>query len=969
MNKTDLEQQIERRFIQTLVKDLGWERTEIRDEHSLNLNILKQLTKINKNLNPELQLSDIQELRRKIDATKFNVVKFNSWLKNGVEIRKNTKPQTLKLMNEDFCNNYFQVTNQFVVNSLSNRDRRYDLTLLINGLPLVQIELKNPRINIKKAINQINFDYKDGYSGFFKLIQLFIVSNDVDTRYFSNTGRRNEFKFDFAFNWSNYDKVVLRDSKSFSKDFLRKCQISKFLKDYIVPCQSQKYEEESLIALRPYQVHAIEKIVENCESNTGKGGYVWHTTGSGKTITSYQASKLLSRVGKFEKVLFIVDRTDLDAQTIEEFKKFDNNDEQVARAESVRDLINKLNSSKEKILITSIQKLNLLISDSKNESKVNSEIFNKKYVMIFDEAHRSQAGEMSLRIKNKFSNSIKFGFTGTPIFKENAEKANKSSIPITTELLFGNLIHSYKMEEAIEDKAVLGFKYIEYNTLSDESKNKLREYKNSDKKIDADEIENSLFYDANRMNQIVDAILKNHNDYTQNKYCSIFATYQIKNILKYFDIFKNEKNHGFKIAALFSYNQDQDLNKIEEVLQHFNSLYPADHYNFTIKDAKDVQEVMRAYKKAVSDKLKSGEIDIVIVHNMLLTGFDSKLINTLYVDKPLKYHGLIQAFSRTNRVYDKDKKFGKIVSFRELKDNIDKAILLFNDGNPDAIGYRQINEFFDDLLNLFEELIGEKRIPTKEEIEAFVDKNIDEEMLKNTEIMLKILKNYENLKYFPEFSKTENLEYVQANQVKEYVSLAFNNTREKLIENNIINLNIRNHENEKEDEVVKLIIDFNVHEKSITTINNEYITELIIEFKNANLSEEELEKKLKEIESKLINLSERKKFIYLKDYIRRKFSEESFDDDPQKIENELEEEIASKQEKEFIDFYNRNGILDIEYIDELEFYVQKITNYDKKFDDIKPDVKNFCKDKLNMDLRMRGNFFKEFCELIEKVYY
>lgn len=562
------------------------------------------------------------------------------------------------LNRQQWCQNEFQVSNQITVEG--RKKCRYDVTILINGLPLVQIELKRRGIELKQAYNQIQRYHKTSFHGLFDYIQLFVISNGVNTRYFANNPN-NGYKF--TFNWTDAANLPLNELNKFAAFFLEKCTLGKIIGKYIVLHEGDK----CLMVLRPYQFYAVEKILDKVK-NSNDNGYIWHTTGAGKTLTSFKAAQLVSELDDVDKVMFVVDRHDLDTQTQSEYEAFEPG--AVDGTDNTDELVKRLHSNS-KIIITTIQKLNAAVSKTWYSNKIEA-IRHSRIVMIFDECHRSHFGESHKRIMKFFSNVQAFGFTGTPIFVENAVDGH------TTKEIFGKCLHQYLIKDAIADENVLGF---------------LVEYYHGNENVEKG--------NANRMEEIAQFILNNFNKSTfDGEYDALFAVQSVPMLIRYYKIFKS-LNPKIRIGAVFTYaannSQDDEQTGMNTGQYVSESVGEADELQAIMDDYNEMfgtsftTENFRAYYDDINLRMKKKKadmksLDLCLVVGMFLTGFDSKKLNTLYVDKNLEYHGLLQAFSRTNRVLNEKKRFGKIVCFRDLKANVDAAIKLFsNSDNPEDI--------------------------------------------------------------------------------------------------------------------------------------------------------------------------------------------------------------------------------------------------------------------------------------------
>ena len=562
------------------------------------------------------------------------------------------------LNRQQWCQNEFQVSNQITVEG--RKKCRYDVTILINGLPLVQIELKRRGVELRVAYDQIQRYHKTSYHGLFDYIQLFVISNGVNTRYFANNPNGG---YKFTFNWTDAANVPFNELDKFAAAFLEKCTLGKIIGKYIVLHEGDK----CLMVLRPYQFYAVEKILDKVK-NSNDNGYIWHTTGAGKTLTSFKAAQLVSELDDVDKVMFVVDRHDLDTQTQSEYEAFEPG--AVDGTDNTDELVKRLHSNS-KIIITTIQKLNAAVSKTWYSTKIEA-IRHSRVVMIFDECHRSHFGESHKRIMKFFDNAQVFGFTGTPIFVENAVDGH------TTKEIFGNCLHQYLIKDAIADENVLGF---------------LVEYYHGSKDVDPT--------NANRMEEIAKFVLKNFNKYTfDGEFNALFAVQSVPMLIQYYKIFKS-LNPKIRIGAVFTYtansSQDDEQTGMNTGQYVTDSVGAADDLQAIMDDYNKMfgtaytTENFRAYYDDINLRMKKKKagmkpLDLCLVVGMFLTGFDSKKLNTLYVDKNLEYHGLLQAFSRTNRVLNEKKRFGKVVCFRDLKNNVDTAIKLFSKtDNPEDI--------------------------------------------------------------------------------------------------------------------------------------------------------------------------------------------------------------------------------------------------------------------------------------------
>jgi type I restriction enzyme R subunit len=660
-----------------------YERVVIKDDKDLEKNLKTQLEKHNKT-----NISDTEFKRVLNHLNKGNVFEKAKILRDKYVLPcdDGTTKYIEFLDSEHWCQNLFQVTSQVTVEG--KYKNRYDVTILINGFPLCQIELKRRGLELKEAFNQTLRYKRHSYSSnnaLFNYIQLFVISNGVNTKYYANS-KLESMNFKQTFYWTTKENQRVDNLEEFTLNFLERCHLSKMICKYIVLAEVPKI----LMVLRPYQFWAVEAICERV-SNSNKNGYIWHTTGSGKTLTSFKTAQILMRFPKVHKVVFVVDRKDLDYQTTKEFNSF--SDGSVDGTDNTKALVKQF-SDDTKLIVTTLQKLNTAISKKQYLEKMEK-LKDKHIVFIFDECHRSQFGETHLAINKFFTKNQMIGFTGTPIFVDNAtgNKLGKR----TTKELFEDCLHKYVITDAINDDNVLKFS-VEYV-------GRYREKNESATNIDI-EVEaidtKELLESQERLEKIVDYILANHGRKTHSKeFTAMMCVSSVDMLIKYYEAFKS-KNHNLKIATIFSYSANEDdkdatgeinldeadgahideehinkhsREKLDEFIEDYNNIFGC---KYSTKDSQSFYN----YYNDISKRVKQKEIDILLVVNMFLTGFDSKTLNTLYVDKNLKYHGLIQAFSRTNRILNEQKSQGNIICFRNLKTHTDDAIALFS--NKDA---------------------------------------------------------------------------------------------------------------------------------------------------------------------------------------------------------------------------------------------------------------------------------------------
>ncbi len=664
------------------LQQMNYEYVHIEEEKNLYSNFKRQLEKHNR--------KKLEEFGR-TDFTDAEFDKILIYLEGGTRFEKAKKLRDLfpleletgdrvwvEFLNRtQWCQNEFQVSNQITVEG--RKKCRYDVTILINGLPLVQIELKRRGVELKQAYNQIQRYHKTSFHGLFDYIQLFVISNGVNTRYFANNPNSG---YKFTFNWTDASNVPFNELDKFAAFFFDKCNLGKIIGKYIVLHEGDK----CLMVLRPYQFYAVEKILDRVV-NSNDNGYIWHTTGAGKTLTSFKAAQLVSELDDVDKVMFVVDRHDLDTQTQAEYEAFEPG--AVDSTDNTDELVKRLHSNS-KIIITTIQKLNAAVSKHWYSNRIE-EIRHSRIVMIFDECHRSHFGDCHKNIVKFFDNTQIFGFTGTPIFVKNAVDGH------TTKEIFGNCLHKYLIKDAIADENVLGF-LVEYYHGSED-------------------VDNA---DQGRMTEIAKFILNNYNKSTfGGEFDALFAVQSVPMLIRYYKIFKS-LNPQIRIGAVFTYaansSQDDDLtgmntggyvsdstgeaDELQAIMDDYNAMYGT---AFTTEN-------FRAYYDDINLRMKKKKadmkpLDLCLVVGMFLTGFDSKKLNTLYVDKDMEYHGLLQAFSRTNRVLNEKKRFGKVVCFRDLKSKVDESIKLFSNSNnlEDIVRppFEEVKKGYQELAKLF----------------------------------------------------------------------------------------------------------------------------------------------------------------------------------------------------------------------------------------------------------------------------
>ena len=843
---TQAEQILENKLIEQLV-ELGYKKVNITNEESLLENLKLQLEKHNKT---ELSDNEFSQILNHIG--KGNVFERAKILRDRVPYRdSNGDVKTIELINQiHWCKNQFQVTHQVTMEG--SYKNRYDVTILINGLPLVQIELKRRGLELKEAFNQTNRYERHSYwagHGLFQFVQIFVISNGVNTKYYANSPLKAR-SFKQTFFWSDENNRLITQLKSFTDIFLEPCHISKMITKYIVLNESQKI----LMILRPYQYYAVEKIVDRVKTTT-KYGYIWHTTGSGKTLTSFKAAQILTNLPEVHKVVFVVDRKDLDYQTTKEFNSFSKGS--IDGTNNTNTLVKQL-SGDNKLIVTTIQKLNTAISKTRYLGRMDA-LRKERIVFIFDECHRSQFGKTHEDIKSFFENCQMFGFTGTPIFEDNAGTNEYGKR--TTKMLFGDCLHKYVITDAIRDGNVLKFS-VEY----------IRTFKNKDEikdieveAIDEEEVMNSPL----RLEKVVDYIIANHNRKTHSReFTAMLCVSSVAVLIDYFKILLEKKEageHNLRLATIFSYSANEDdkdavgfiddddfsflpeprvaadsgtveydtlsnNNKnqeyahqhsrdyLEDFIQFYNNQFGT---NFTNKDNQSYYN----YYNDIAKKVKSRQIDVLVVVNMFLTGFDSKHLNTLYVDKNLKHHGLIQAYSRTNRILNDLKSQGNIVCFRNLKDATDEAITLFS--NKEAIE-EIIIEPYEEYVKKFNDAFIEllKIAPTVDSVNNLRD---EEERLEFIKAFRELMRLKNVLVTFTEF-EDEDLSMPEQ---------LFDDYKSKYLD---LYDYAKGH---KQIEKVSILddIDFELELIHRDEINVTYILNLLSKLKDASVDEQEKQKK------------------------------------------------------------------------------------------------------------------------------
>ena len=678
---------------------------------------------------------------------------------------------------QNITRNKVQVINQF--EQKGTQANRYDVTILVNGLPMVQIELKKRGIAIREAFNQVHRYSKESFnseSSLYKYLQIFVISNGTDTRYFANTVKRNKNSFDFTMNWAKSDNTLIKDLKDFTATFFQKNTLLQVLLTYSVFDTS-----DTLLIMRPYQIAATERLIWKVKSSFQAkqwskpegGGYIWHTTGSGKTLTSFKAARLATQLDFINKVFFVVDRKDLDYQTIKEYQRF--SPDSVNGSESTAGLKRNIEKDDNKIIVTTIQKLNNLM-----KTEASLPIFEQQVVFIFDECHRSQFGEAQKNLRRKFKRYYQFGFTGTPIFPENALGSE------TTASVFGRELHSYVITDAIRDEKVLKFK-VDYNDVRPQFK--ALEIETDEIKLTAAENKRLLLH-PDRIKGISQYILKNfriktHRNQGNGKgFNAMFAVNSVEAAKLYYEELNNLQKDNekiLKIATIFSFAPNEEQNALGDIQdENFEpSAMDSSAKEFLAKAINDYNAMFRTsfgvdskefqnYYRDLAKRIKCQDIDLIIVVGMFLTGFDAPTLNTLFVDKNLRYHGSMQAFSRTNRIYDATKTFGNIVTFRDLEQATIDAITLFGDKNTKNIllekSYEEYLKGFTDIatgearkgyIDIVKEL--KEQFPQPDEIVTEADKKAFVKLFGDYLKVENILQNYD------EFTHLKDLQNIDKN--------------------------------------------------------------------------------------------------------------------------------------------------------------------------------------------------------------
>lgn len=880
------EAQLEEQLIEQL-KNQNYERVIIEDYDALLDNFKIQFEKFNKSKLDNKALSDKEWERVFNHIGGKSIFESAKILRDKFVLERDDGTKVyLMLFVEDYSKNIYQVTNQTTV--VGEYTNRYDVTLLINGLPLIQIELKRRGGDIKEAVNQIMRYRKHSYQGLYHFIQLFVVSNGVDTKYFANSDK--DILFSHTFFWTDDNNIRITNLKEFSIVFLARDLITKMLSKFTILNDTDKI----IMVMRPYQVYATEALIRQA-TVTNKNAYIWHTTGAGKILTAFKTAQILASNPKIKKVIFLVDRKDLDTQTTEEFNKFEAGS--VDATDRTNVLVKQMKDKNRQLIITTIQKMATAVNKPQY-AKVLDEYREEKVVFIIDECHRSQFGDMHNDIVRHFKNAQFFGFTGTPRFEVNGKTQGR--VVQTTKSLFGECLHSYLIKNAIFDNNVLGF-HVEYIKTID------GDYDENDSTMTQAIDTNELYMADERMTMIANHIIENHKSKTRNRqYTAIFAVSSIPALIKYYDIFKSI-DHDLNISGIFSYGANEDYeghdehsrDALDRIIKDYNKCY---NTNFST-------DTFQAYHKDISDRVKgkkSKQLDILIVVNMFLTGFDSKPLSVLYVDKKLEYHDLLQAYSRTNRVEKDTKPWGIIICYRNLKKNTDEALALFSQSN-DTEGILAPN--FEYFTQKFNELVDKIKliVPTPESVDTLMNENDQKDFVVAFRELSKL---WLSLQTFVEF-KTERESIEMSDQeFMDYKSKYIMLYRKTKIDREVVSV--------LDD------VDFCIELMETNRINVAYIMNLIrnITFENGKPRYEDVEHIKKELD-RSDNMQLHKKIDILKAFLDEVVmgldGTQDIDAEYDEFENkkkqaEIEdfakkEDIDSKMLNDFISEYSFSGVL------------------------------------------------------------
>ena len=1007
--KYQTEEELEQEFIKQLT-DQGYEYINIKNENDLIKNLRKQLEKLNDYTFTENEWDNffhntIANGNEKIEHKTFKIQEERIFILK----QDNGETKNIYLIDADnIYNNNLQVINQYKEES-SVKKAIYDVTILINGLPMVHIELKRRGVNIREAFNQINRYEKESFwagSGLYQYVQLFVISNGTNTKYYSNTTRYRHIKnserqvktsntFEFTSFWADARNKIIPDLADFTKTFFSKFTLLNILTKYCVFTS-----DKALLVMRPYQIAAAENIInkiilsENHKIRSKKesGGYIWHTTGSGKTLTSFKTATLARSLHFVDKVLFVVDRKDLDYQTMKEYDKFQKG---AANSNtSTKILKEQLEDNNAKIIITTIQKLSRFIQ--KNE---NHEVYKKHIVMIFDECHRSQFGEMNEKIKKAFKNYNIFGFTGTPIFKKERDDEKYPNLK-TTENAFGEKLHTYTIVDAIRDKNVLPFRIDYINTIKEAKDFEDKKVKgiNTDDVLLNDErirlivkyiIEhfdqktyrnsNNASYSHDIIVNVEDMAKSKHNTVKEKKekrevkgFNSIFAVSSIKAAKKYYKEFQkqiSETSSNLKVATIFSFVQNDNNDNYDDTIQEENfepKNLDEDSREFLESAIKDYNQIFKTnydtsdekfenYYKDVSLQMKNNQIDILIVVNMFLTGFDAPTLNTLWVDKRLKMHGLIQAFSRTNRILNSVKTFGNIVSFMNLEENTNKALSVFGDKDANSIALlKTYKDYFNGYDENGEHVLGYTEIVDLLKTKFLINEAIATEEDKKLFIKLfgDLLKIRNTLSAFDSFR--EDREKIMSDIDFQDYSGKYNDLYTEIIKDKINNTEIEN----IQDDVV-----FEIELIKQVEVNIDYILLIVARYNNENKDKDTIIEHVRKLINAGIELRSKRELI--ENFINQMNTSET------DVQEEFYKYVRKEKEKDLIKIIKDENLKEEETNDFMNscFEYGEIRTSGIDIDKILPPISRFSKqgnkiEKKQIVVEKLMSFFEKYSGLI-----
>lgn len=835
------EADLERELIENLISQ-GYERFKASSNEDLYRNLRDKIEKLNK-----VSFTD-EEWRRflteYLDAPNDGIVeKTRKIQENYIYDFKfdNGDLKNIKIIDKkNIHNNYMQVMNQFVQEG--KKKTRYDVTILVNGLPLVHIELKKRGVNIREAFNEIHRYSKESFnadSSLYKFVQIFVISNGTLTRYFANTLERNKNNYEFTCEWADAKNKAIHDLVDFTKTFFEKRVILEVLTKYCV-----FNSQNTLMIMRPYQIAATERILWKIKSShesksyglASAGGFIWHTTGSGKTLTSFKTARLATDLDFIDKVFFVVDRKDLDYQTMNEYKKFQ--EDSVNGSKDTKELKKSIEKDDNRIVVTTIQKLNEFV-----KKYPEHEIYEKECVLIYDECHRSQFGDAQKNIRRAFKKYYQFGFTGTPIFAENSLSGE------TTSSIFGAQLHSYVITDAIRDGKVLKFK-VDYNNI----KSKFKEAEKESYEKELKKYENKMLLHPERISEITKYILDIYDTKTHRNVCydrdekrlngfnAMFAVQSVEAAKLYYEEFEKQQmdlpeDKKLKVASIFSFQANEEQASIGEIAdENFNpSAMNSSAKEFLDRIIHDYNKSFgtnysteagefQNYYKDLSRRVKEKEVDLLIVVGMFLTGFDAPTLNTLFVDKNLRYHGLIQAFSRTNRILNKVKAFGNIVCFRDLEKATEDAIKTFGDENSVNI---ILENSFEDYMNGFKDDESGKSIKgyieiSNELVQKFPEPTeieLDADKKEFVQLFGELLKSENILRNFDEF---QNVDKIISERLMQDMKSVYVDIRENITKR-------RNFDEAQKTDIDFSDVEFQIDLLKTNEINLDYILKLILE--------------------------------------------------------------------------------------------------------------------------------------------